>query len=443
MPNFQENDFLMHWVEKPGTSLEAMTRITEDASKELRAIPGVKQLRLAHRPRRGRRRGRRAELHRALDQRRPEGRPRQDDGQDPEGHRRLPGPVPRRADLPEGADQGGPHRRRGDGRGPDLRPRHRRSSATRRRRSTTVDEGGPGRDRPEGRAADPRAAARRPAPARGRGPARPDPRRRPPRGDHAGQGAEGRRALQGPEDLRRLRLGRRAGPRRRLAAPQPADRDARWAPTSRWATWPTWRSCPPPTRSSARGPRGGSTSTCNVQGRDLGSVAREIEAKVKRALRSPREYHPEFLGEYAAREESRRRLMALAALSLLGVLLIIHSDFRTVRLTALVFLTLPFALIGGVFGAVLGGGRPVAGLAGRVRDGAGHRRAERDHAGQPLPPPRGGGGRAVRPRPGDPRLGRAAGADPDDGAGDRPGAGAAGRSPATSRATRSSTRWPS
>jgi AcrB/AcrD/AcrF family protein len=32
----------MHWVEKPGTSLEAMRRITVRASKELRAIPGVR-----------------------------------------------------------------------------------------------------------------------------------------------------------------------------------------------------------------------------------------------------------------------------------------------------------------------------------------------------------------------------------------------------------------
>ena len=42
LPNFQENDFLMHWVEKPGTSLEAMRRITVNASKELRAVPGVR-----------------------------------------------------------------------------------------------------------------------------------------------------------------------------------------------------------------------------------------------------------------------------------------------------------------------------------------------------------------------------------------------------------------
>src|SRR5205807_9604319 len=65
---------------------------------------------------------------------------------------------------------------------------------------------------------------------------------------------------------------------------------------------------------------------------------------------------PEFLGEYAAREESRQRLLALSALSLLGILLIIHSDFRSMRLTALVALTLPFALIGGVVGAIIGGG---------------------------------------------------------------------------------------
>jgi CzcA family heavy metal efflux pump len=96
--------------------------------------------------------------------------------------------------------------------------------------------------------------------------------------------------------------------------------------------------------------------TCNIApGADLGTVAKAIEEKVK-ALDFPREYHPEFLGEYAARAESQNRLMALAALSLLGILLIIHADFRSIRLTMLVGLTLPFALIGGVAGAIIGGG---------------------------------------------------------------------------------------
>ena len=41
-PAFKERDFLMHWVAQPGTSREEMVRITTQASKELRAIPGVR-----------------------------------------------------------------------------------------------------------------------------------------------------------------------------------------------------------------------------------------------------------------------------------------------------------------------------------------------------------------------------------------------------------------
>ena len=42
MPKFQEYDFLMHWVEKPGTSIEAMDRVTVRVSKELRSVEGVR-----------------------------------------------------------------------------------------------------------------------------------------------------------------------------------------------------------------------------------------------------------------------------------------------------------------------------------------------------------------------------------------------------------------
>jgi Cu/Ag efflux pump CusA len=41
-PAFKERDFLMHWVTRPGTSHPDMIRITTQASKELRSIPGVK-----------------------------------------------------------------------------------------------------------------------------------------------------------------------------------------------------------------------------------------------------------------------------------------------------------------------------------------------------------------------------------------------------------------
>ncbi len=95
--------------------------------------------------------------------------------------------------------------------------------------------------------------------------------------------------------------------------------------------------------------------TCNVSGRDLGSVAREIEQRVKQ-LDFAAGYHPEFLGEYAARAASQRSLFALSAAAMIGIVLLLHVDFRSWRLTMLVFLTLPFALVGGVIGSFLQGG---------------------------------------------------------------------------------------
>ena len=100
-----------------------MIRITTAASNELRADPRRAQLRRPHRPGAARRRGRRHQFRRELDQHRSRRstttRPRGSPG----GRRRLSRALPRRADLPEGADPGGADRlERGDRR-PHLRPR--------------------------------------------------------------------------------------------------------------------------------------------------------------------------------------------------------------------------------------------------------------------------------------------------------------------------------
>ena len=95
--------------------------------------------------------------------------------------------------------------------------------------------------------------------------------------------------------------------------------------------------------------------TSNVRGRDLGAVARDIESALAR-VQFDAGYHPEVLGEYAAREASQRRLLALGAISLFCILLVLHVDFGSVRMVALVALTIPFALIGGVASVVLTGG---------------------------------------------------------------------------------------
>lgn len=95
---------------------------------------------------------------------------------------------------------------------------------------------------------------------------------------------------------------------------------------------------------------------CNADGRDLGSVALDIEDKVTSQVDFDRGYHPEFLGEYAEAQASRRRLLLLSVFSLIGIFLLLQADFQSLRTSLLVFLTLPFALIGGIGGAFAAGG---------------------------------------------------------------------------------------
>ncbi len=95
--------------------------------------------------------------------------------------------------------------------------------------------------------------------------------------------------------------------------------------------------------------------TCNVRGRDLGSVARDIQARLGRTP-MPAGHRAELLGEYAAREAARSRLLTLCLLALAGIFAVLYADLRSLRLSLMAFLTLPFALVGGVAGAFVGGG---------------------------------------------------------------------------------------
>jgi len=95
--------------------------------------------------------------------------------------------------------------------------------------------------------------------------------------------------------------------------------------------------------------------TCNVKGRDLRSVANDIESELN-TVSFDQGYHPELLGEYAAQQEARNRILRLSILSLIGIFIILYSDFGSARLAVLVFAGLPFALTGGVISALLSGG---------------------------------------------------------------------------------------
>ena len=93
----------------------------------------------------------------------------------------------------------------------------------------------------------------------------------------------------------------------------------------------------------------------NTNGRDLGSVAKEIEKKVS-AMSFPSGYYPQFLGEYAAQKAAIQTLLGLTALVILAIILIVYMDFKSHQHTLIFLASLPFALLGGVVGVFLSGG---------------------------------------------------------------------------------------
>jgi CzcA family heavy metal efflux pump len=91
-----------------------------------------------------------------------------------------------------------------------------------------------------------------------------------------------------------------------------------------------------------------------VKANDLGAVMDLVEDRVQ-AIQFPLGYHAVILGEYAEREAATNRLYIFAIAAALGVFLILWESFRNLRLAILGFLTLPSALVGGLLAAYFTG----------------------------------------------------------------------------------------
>lgn len=87
--------------------------------------------------------------------------------------------------------------------------------------------------------------------------------------------------------------------------------------------------------------------------RDLGSVVRDIEARLE-TVDWPLEFRAEMLGEYTEREAAQERLLLFSAAAAVGIFLLLQTSYRSWRLATLSFLTLPVALVGGLIAAYLG-----------------------------------------------------------------------------------------
>ena len=90
--------------------------------------------------------------------------------------------------------------------------------------------------------------------------------------------------------------------------------------------------------------------TANVKGRDLGSVAADVEATIA-GIDFPLGFHAEVLGEFAERQAAQRNLLTAGTLAVIAIFFLLYTSFGKWRLAVLTFFTLPWALVGGLLAA--------------------------------------------------------------------------------------------
>ncbi|GAA4424173.1 efflux RND transporter permease subunit [Pontibacter saemangeumensis] len=88
--------------------------------------------------------------------------------------------------------------------------------------------------------------------------------------------------------------------------------------------------------------------SANVAGRDQRSAVKELREKVQANVALPEGYRIEYGGQFEAEEEASRTLLYASLLSLLAIFLLLFQEFKSFKLSSIILLNLPLALIGGV-----------------------------------------------------------------------------------------------
>ena len=87
----------------------------------------------------------------------------------------------------------------------------------------------------------------------------------------------------------------------------------------------------------------------DVRGRDVGGYVKEGRALLARELKLPAGYRLEWSGQFEAMERAGKRLRVVVPFTLAVIFLLLYANFRSFGESAMVMLSLPFALVGGVW----------------------------------------------------------------------------------------------
>ena len=92
---------------------------------------------------------------------------------------------------------------------------------------------------------------------------------------------------------------------------------------------------------------------CNTQGRDLASAVTEIQQRIQKQLNLPAGYFIEYSGQFESQQKATTLIAILAAVSVVGMFVVLMILFPSVRIVLQILNALPTAFIGGVLALVI------------------------------------------------------------------------------------------
>ena len=95
---------------------------------------------------------------------------------------------------------------------------------------------------------------------------------------------------------------------------------------------------------------------CNVQNRDLGNFIAQVQREIDENIDLPESYFITYGGQFESQQAAQNRILVQTGFVLVGICVLLYLAMDSMRLSLLVMLNLPLALIGGVVSVFLTGG---------------------------------------------------------------------------------------
>ena len=95
---------------------------------------------------------------------------------------------------------------------------------------------------------------------------------------------------------------------------------------------------------------------CNVQKRDLASFVTEVQTQIQRRVSLTDGYFVTYGGQFESQQAAQKRILIQTGGVLVGIFILLYLAMNSVRLSLLVMLNLPLALIGGIISVFFSSG---------------------------------------------------------------------------------------